>query len=69
VWRQMKSPGRSSLYRIFEFDQGVRMTHELIDSRVHPEDALMCREVIERALGDGSDVEFEHRLADARPLD
>src|SRR3989440_3759128 len=50
------------LYRIFEFDQGVRMTHELIDSRVHPEDALMCREVIERALGDGSDVEFEHRL-------
>src|SRR5712672_3660269 len=50
------------LYRIFEFDQGVRMTHQLIDSRVHPEDALMCREVIERALGDGSDVEFEHRL-------
>src|SRR5258707_1106101 len=50
------------LYRIFEFGQGVSMTHELIDSRVHPEDALMCREAIERALGDGSDVEFEHRL-------
>jgi PAS domain-containing protein len=50
------------LYRIFEFDRGVPLTRDLIGSQVHPEDATMCHEMIERARRDGSDVEFEHRL-------
>src|SRR5258705_1100813 len=50
------------LYRIFELDQGVRVTPELIGSRVHPEDVPMLYEVIVRARGDGSDFEYEHRL-------
>src|SRR6266403_96914 len=50
------------LYRIFELDQGVRVTPELIGSRVHPEDVPMLHEMIDRARGDGSDFEYEHRL-------
>jgi signal transduction histidine kinase len=50
------------LYRIFELDQGVPVTRELISSRVHPEDVTVCHEMIERACGNGSDVEYEHRL-------
>ena len=50
------------LYRIFEFDQGVPVTLELIGSRVHPEDVPMLYEMIDRARGDGSDFECEHRL-------
>ena len=49
-------------YRIFELDQSVPVTFELIGSRVHPEDAPLWHEVIDRARGDGSDLEYEHRL-------
>jgi signal transduction histidine kinase len=49
-------------YRIFEFDQGVPVTLELIGSRVHPEDVPMLYEMIERARGDGNEMEYEHRL-------
>jgi len=50
------------LYRIFELDQGVPVTPELIGSRVHPEDVPMLHEMTDRARGDGSDFEYEHRL-------
>ena len=50
------------VYRIFEFDQGVPVTLELVCSRVHPEDIPVCNEIIDRARSDGSDFEFEHRL-------
>jgi PAS domain S-box-containing protein len=49
-------------YRIFEFDQAVTVTHELIGSRVHPEDVPLLNDMIDRARGDGSDFEYEHRL-------
>jgi PAS domain S-box-containing protein len=49
-------------YRIFEFDQGVPVTLELIGSRVHPEDVPLLNDMIDRARGDGSDFEYEHRL-------
>src|SRR5918996_2921236 len=49
-------------FRIFEFDQGVPVTLELIASRVHPDDLPLLHEMIGRARGDGSDFEFEHRL-------
>ena len=50
------------LYRIFEFDQGVPVTLDLIASRVHPEDIPLFNEIVNRARGDGGDFEYEHRL-------
>jgi PAS domain-containing protein len=50
------------LYRIFEFDQGTPMTLDLIGTRVHPEDMPLLSDLIERARGAVSDVEYEHRL-------
>jgi signal transduction histidine kinase len=50
------------VYRIFELDQGVPVTLELIGSRVHPEDIPSLYDMIDRARGDGSDFEYEHRL-------
>jgi PAS domain-containing protein len=50
------------LYRIFEFDQGMPVTLELIGTRVHPEDIPLLHDMIERARGAGTDFEYEHRL-------
>ncbi len=50
------------LYRIFEFDQTVPITLELIGTRVHPDDLPLFHDRIDRARGDGSDFEYEHRL-------
>src|SRR6266404_7162112 len=46
------------LYRIFEFDQGVPVTLELIGTRVHPEDIPLLRDMIDRARGAGGDFEY-----------
>jgi signal transduction histidine kinase len=48
--------------RIFEFDQGVPVTLELIGSRIHPDDLPLFYEKVDRARSDGSDFEDEHRL-------
>ena len=50
------------LYRIFEFDQGVPVTLELIGRRVHPEDIPLLNSMIDRARSAVSDLEYEHRL-------
>jgi PAS domain S-box-containing protein len=50
------------LYRIFEFDQGVPVTLELIGTRVHPEDIPLLYDMIARARGAGGDFEYEHRV-------
>ncbi|HEX7139151.1 MAG TPA: PAS domain-containing protein, partial [Vicinamibacterales bacterium] len=50
------------LYRIFEFDQGVPVTLELIGSRTYPEDVPLLHDTIERARGAGTDFECEYRL-------
>ena len=50
------------LYRIFQFDQGVPVTLELIGTRVRPEDIPLLNNMIERARGDVSDFEYEYRL-------
>lgn len=50
------------LYRIFEFDQSAAVTIELIASRIHPEDASLLNEMIERMRDGVSDLEYEHRL-------
>jgi signal transduction histidine kinase len=50
------------LYRIFEFDQGVPVTLELIGTRVHPEDIPLLHDMIERVRGADTDLEFDYRL-------
>ena len=50
------------LYRIFDFEQGVPVTIELIGSRVHPEDLPLLTDMIHRARAGVSDFEYEHRL-------
>jgi PAS domain-containing protein len=50
------------VYRIYEFDKDVPVTLELIGSRVHPDDLPLFYEKIDRARGDGSNFEYEHRL-------
>ena len=50
------------LYRIFEIDRDVRLTLEVIGTRVHPEDLPAFKEQIERSRRDGSQVQLEIRL-------
>jgi C4-dicarboxylate-specific signal transduction histidine kinase len=50
------------LYRIFEIDRDVRVTLEVIGTRIHPEDLSAFKEQIERSRRDGSDVQLEIRL-------
>ncbi len=50
------------LYRTFEFDRGLPVTLERIGTRVHPEDIPLLNDMIDRARGAGSDIEYEHRL-------
>src|SRR3989454_338770 len=52
----------AQLYRIFEFDQGMPVTLELIRTRVHPEDIPLLHDMIERARDAGTDFEYELRL-------
>src|SRR3989442_2814712 len=52
----------AQLYRIFEFDQGMPVTLELIGTRVHPNDIPLLHDMIERARGAGTDFEYEFRL-------
>jgi PAS domain S-box-containing protein len=52
----------AELYRMFELDQAVPVTLELIASRVHPEDIPWFHEMVDRARGGDSDLEHDHRL-------
>jgi PAS domain S-box-containing protein len=49
-------------FRIFQYDRATTPTVELILQRVHPEDAALVQQTIERAAQDGKDFDFEHRL-------
>ena len=49
-------------FRIFQYDQSTSPTVELILQRVHPEDAIPVQQIIERAIQEGKDFDFEHRL-------
>jgi PAS domain S-box-containing protein len=49
-------------YRIFQYDRTMTPTVELIVQRVHPEDAALVKQTVERASQDGKDFDFEHRL-------
>src|SRR3989441_8468234 len=49
-------------FRIFQYDRATKPTVELALQRVHPEDAALVKQTIERAAQDGKDFDFEHRL-------
>jgi len=49
-------------FRIFQYDRTTKPTVELILKRVHPDDAALVKQTIERASQDGKDFDFEHRL-------
>src|SRR5438270_2443558 len=49
-------------FRIFQYDRTATPTAELILQRVHPEDASLVKQTIERALQDGKNFEHEYRL-------
>jgi NO-binding membrane sensor protein with MHYT domain/signal transduction histidine kinase len=48
--------------RIFQYDRTTTPTVERILQRVHPDDAAMVRETIDRASQDGKDFRHEYRL-------
>jgi transcriptional regulator with GAF, ATPase, and Fis domain len=49
-------------YRIFQYDRTITPTVELILQRVHPEDAVLVKQTIERATQDRKDFRHEYRL-------
>jgi PAS domain S-box-containing protein len=50
-------------FRIFEYERSAMPTVELLLSqRVHPEDIARIRPIVERAVRDGQDFDYEHRL-------
>src|SRR6266478_9970489 len=49
-------------FRIFQYDRSTKPTVELILQRVHPEDAALVQQTIERASQDGKDFDHEYRL-------
>src|SRR5258708_1939011 len=49
-------------FRIFQYERTTKPTVELILQRVHPEDAALVQQTIERAAQDGKDFDHEYRL-------
>src|SRR5467141_2551433 len=49
-------------FRIFQYDRTTKPTIELILQRLHPEDAALVKQTIERASQDGKDFDHEYRL-------
>jgi PAS domain S-box-containing protein len=49
-------------FRIFQYDRSTKPSMELVLQRVHPEDAVRGKQIIESALHDGNDFDLEHRL-------
>src|SRR5258708_55720 len=49
-------------FRIFQYDRTTTPTVELVLQRVHPEDAALVKQTIERASQDGKNFEHEYRL-------
>ena len=50
-------------FRIFQYDRSITPTVECILQRVHPEDAALVKQTIERASREGHDFEYATRLA------
>ncbi|MCM3874470.1 MAG: PAS domain-containing protein [Pyrinomonadaceae bacterium] len=50
------------LYRIYEFDPGIKITLEVIRTRVHPEDLTLYEKMVEQARNGYEDFEWQYRL-------
>ena len=50
------------LYRIYEFDPGIKITLEIIRTRVHPEDLALYEKMVEQARNGADDFEWQYRL-------
>jgi PAS domain S-box-containing protein len=50
------------LYRIYEFDPGIKITLEVIRTRVHPEDLTLYEKMVEQARNGADDFEWQYRL-------
>jgi signal transduction histidine kinase/GAF domain-containing protein len=63
-WRPSTGEIRWSeqLYRIFEIEQDVPVTLELVGSRIHPEDISILNDMTERTRAAVSDFEYDYRL-------
>jgi PAS domain S-box-containing protein len=46
-------------YRIFGFDPGVKITPEMVASRIHPDDLPKFRQML---ASEGEDFQFDHRI-------
>src|ERR1700730_15608118 len=49
-------------FRIFEYDQTVQPTVELVLLRTHPDDRALVRQSVDRAVQERTALDFEHRL-------
>jgi PAS domain S-box-containing protein len=49
-------------FRIFQCDSAMKPTIGFVVERTHPQDTLLVKQTIERAVKDGKDFDFEHRL-------
>jgi PAS domain S-box-containing protein len=49
-------------FRIFQYDLAAKPTVEMILQRVHPEDAALVTQCIDRVSQERNDFDFEHRL-------
>ena len=49
-------------FRIFEYDQAIKASLELVLKRIHPDDLAVVRERLESASRDGKAWELSHRL-------
>src|SRR4051812_48218283 len=49
-------------YRIYEIEPGVKVTLDLLNTRVHPENQANLKEVIHLAKGEGGNFDYESRL-------
>jgi PAS domain S-box-containing protein len=49
-------------FRIFQYDPAAKPAVEMILQRVHPEDAALVRQNIDRVSQERKDFDFEHRL-------
>ena len=50
-------------FRIFQIDRATKPTVELALSRCHPEDLARVRQSLQRAVREGEDIDYQHRLA------
>jgi PAS domain S-box-containing protein len=50
------------VYRIYGYEPTVKPTMELARRRLHPDDVALFNETARRALHDGNEIQFGHRL-------